>query len=124
MAMANRDLLQFHAQSLRDYAAFWFDPEARQESKVSEEEAAHHLCEHAAMLFRYTGQEVHFQGLTGQLMATPIWANDAAAMDSRTSENNNVRINRICIRFLWPSSLVCPVLLYACEFRGWKADSH
>src|SRR5262245_30232642 len=65
-AMADPDLLLFHAQALRDYATFWFDPEARQASDVSEEEAAHHLCEHAAMLFRYTGREDGPEGLTGQ----------------------------------------------------------
>jgi hypothetical protein len=64
--MADLDLLRFHAQSLRDYAAFWFDPEARQESEVSEEEAAYHLCEHAAMLLRYTGREASITGLAEQ----------------------------------------------------------
>lgn len=64
--MPDRDLLQFHAQSLREYATLWFDPESRQESGVSEEEAAFHLCEHASMLFRYTGREVYLDGLTGQ----------------------------------------------------------
>ena len=68
--MANSDLLMFHSESLRDYATFWFDPEVRQESEVSEEEAGHHLCEHAAMLFRYTGQEVCLTGLTEQ---PPEW---------------------------------------------------
>lgn len=68
--MPDQDLLRFHAQSLRDYAAFWFDPEARQEGGISEEEAAYHLCEHAAMLFRYTGQEVYLQGLAEQ---APDW---------------------------------------------------
>jgi hypothetical protein len=64
--MADLDLLRFHAQSLQDYAAFWFDPVARQESEVSEEEAAYHLCEHAAMLLRYTGREMYLQGLAEQ----------------------------------------------------------
>jgi hypothetical protein len=66
MAMADLDLLRFHTQSLREYAAFWFDPDSRQDSDVSEEEAAYHLCEHAAMLFRYTGQQVHLRGLEEQ----------------------------------------------------------
>lgn len=64
--MADINLLQFHAQSLREYATLWFDPEVRQERNVSEEEAAFHLCEHAAMLFRYTGQETCLKGLTVQ----------------------------------------------------------
>jgi hypothetical protein len=66
MAMADLDLLRFHAESLREYATFWFDPDSRQDSDVSEEEAAYHLCEHAAMLFRYTGREDYLKGLTGQ----------------------------------------------------------
>jgi hypothetical protein len=66
MAMADLDLLRFHAESLREYATFWFDPDSRQDSDVSENEAAYHLCEHAAMLFRYTGREDYLKGLTGQ----------------------------------------------------------
>ncbi len=68
--MADLDLLQFHAQSLREYAALWFDQDACQEEELSEEEAAYHLCEHAAMLLRYTGQEVYLQGLAEQ---APDW---------------------------------------------------
>jgi hypothetical protein len=64
--MADLDLLQFHARSLREYATFWFDSDARQESDVSEEDAAFHLCEHAAMLFRYTGREAYLSGITEQ----------------------------------------------------------
>jgi hypothetical protein len=64
--MADLDLLRFHAESLRDYATFWFDPDSRQDRDVSEEEAAYHVCEHAAMLFRYTGREDYLQGLMGQ----------------------------------------------------------
>ena len=66
MAMADLDLLRFHAESLREYATFWFDPDSRQDSDVSEEEAAYHLCEHAAMLFRYTAQEVYLKGIVEQ----------------------------------------------------------
>lgn len=68
--MADLNLLRFHAQSLRDYAALWFDPEARQEDEVSEEEVAYHLCEHTAMLLRYTEQDVYLQGLAEQ---APDW---------------------------------------------------
>lgn len=64
--MADLDLLEFHAQSLREYVSLWFDPEVRQDRGVSEEEAAFHLCEHAAMLFRYTGQEACLNGLSLQ----------------------------------------------------------
>ena len=69
--MADQDLLRFHAQSLRDYAAIWFDPEARKEGEVSQEEAAYHLCEHTAMLLRYTGREVYLQGLAEQAPTEP-----------------------------------------------------
>ncbi|GIW89996.1 MAG: hypothetical protein KatS3mg109_0428 [Pirellulaceae bacterium] len=64
--MADLDLLRFHAQSLREYAALWFDSDARQEVKVSGEEAAYHLCEHAAMLSRYTGCHTPLRGLVEQ----------------------------------------------------------
>jgi hypothetical protein len=64
--LADSDLVWFHAQSLQDYAVLWFDPAVRQEKKVSREEAAYHLFEHTAMLFRYTGRGLYLQGLTDQ----------------------------------------------------------
>jgi hypothetical protein len=64
--MADSDILRFHSQSLRDYAVLWFDPETRRDLEITEEEAAYHLCEHAAMLLRYTGQAANLAGLMGQ----------------------------------------------------------
>ena len=58
-----REMVSFHRASVREYAEMWFVAAFRAERDVTAGDAAYHLCRHASMLRRFTGDPAAIVGL-------------------------------------------------------------
>lgn len=61
---ARKALLDDHRDALRQYTQAWIDPDNAAQRNIAPGEAAYHVCLHAAMLYRYTANEIATAGLT------------------------------------------------------------